>query len=325
VRVRYGHGSANLVEPWLFGLRLQGQTGVFYEGGTDDRDPRFLQRRDSRGVEAGLSREFSNIFKGSVSGHSALVHQSYEVLVVDPGSGLQDTVQNSLGRYYDNGLTMSLFRDTRDDRITPGRGSIQAIVAELAGGPLKGASSFRKLALVSTWYTPRQNGWTIATRFSGGVMGPTGSDENTFQPGTADSVVARVPRERRFFIGGVNSMRGFNENSILADGGLAMLLLNVEARIPLRGPFGAEAYVDIGNVWSRTEFIKLSNFILPWEAAGSDPSDIRYTAGLGARLLLPFGPLRMDLTWSKHPDFRGTVIRHRLFPFDVQFAIGPSF
>ena len=324
VRVRYGHGSANLVEPWLFGLRLQGQTGVFYEGGTDDRDPRFLQRRDSRGVEAGLSREFSNIFKGSVSAHSALVHQSYEVLVV-PTSGLQDTVSNSLGRYYDNGLALSLFRDTRDDRITPGRGSLQALVAELAGGPLKGASSFRKLVLVSSWYTPRANGWTIATRFSGGVMGPTGSDTSTFQPGTQDSVVARVPRERRFFIGGVNSMRGFDENSILQDGGLAMLLLNVEARIPLRGPFGAEAFVDVGNVWSRTEFIQLSDFILPWEAAHSDPGDIRYTAGVGARLLLPFGPLRMDLTWSKHPDFRGTVIRSRPFPFNVQFAIGPSF
>ena len=330
VRVRYGHGSANLVEPWLLGLRLQGNTGVFYEGGTDDRDPRFLQRRDSRGVEAGLSREFSNIFKGSVSGHSALVHQSYEILAVDtstglPSVGLQDTVDNSLGRYYDNGLTMSLIRDTRDDRITPNRGSIQALVAELAGGPLKGASSYRKLALVSSWYTPRANGWTIATRFSGGVMGPTGSDENTFQPGTSDSLVARVPRERRFFIGGVNSMRGFNENSILLDGGLAMMLLNVEARIPLKGPFGVEAYVDVGNVWSRTEFIHLSDFIPPWEAAHSDPGDIRYTAGVGARLLLPFGPLRMDLTWSKHPDFHGTVIRHRLFPFDVQFAIGPSF
>jgi outer membrane protein assembly factor BamA len=136
--------------------------------------------------------------------------------------------------------------------------------------------------------------------------------------------VARVPRERRFFIGGVNSMRGFDENSILPDGGLAMLLLNVEARIPLRGPFGAEAYVDIGNVWSRTEFIQLSDFIPPWEAANS-VRDIRYTAGVGARLLLPFGPLRMDLTWSKHPEFAGSLIRGRRFPFNVQFAIGPSF
>jgi outer membrane protein insertion porin family len=324
VRVRNGHGSANLVEPWLFGFRLQGQTGVFYEGGTDDRDSRFLQRRDSRGVEAGLSREFSNIFRGTVSSHSALVHQSYEPLVPISGQTL-DSLSNFLTRYYDNGLALSLFRDTRDDRITPGRGSIQAIVAELAGGPLKGASSFRKLLLISNWYTPRANGWTIATRFSGGVMGPTGDPSNTFQPGTEDSVVARVPRERRFFIGGVNSMRGFNENSILRDGGLAMLLLNVEARIPLRGPFGAEAYVDIGNVWSRARFIQLSNFIPPWEAAQSDPSDIRYTAGVGARLLLPFGPLRMDLTWSKHPEFSGSRIRGHLFPFNMQFAIGPSF
>src|SRR5512143_90862 len=101
---------------------------------------------------------------------------------------------------------MSLFRDTRDDRIAPARGSIQAVVAELAGGPLKGASSFRKLVLVSTWYTPRTNGWVIATRFTGGVMGPTGNDSTTFQPGTQDSVVARVPRERRCFIGGVHCM-----------------------------------------------------------------------------------------------------------------------
>jgi outer membrane protein assembly factor BamA len=83
--------------------------------------------------------------------------------------------------------------------------------------------------------------------------------------------------------------------------------------------------VDVGNVWSRTEFIQLSDFILPWEAAHSDLGDLRYTAGLGARLLLPFGPLRMDVTWSKHPDFSGSRIRGRLFPFNVQFAIGPSF
>jgi len=324
VRVRYGHGAANLVEPWLFGLRLQGNTGVFYEGGTDDRDTSFLHRRDSRGVEAGLAREFSNIFKGTVSAHSALVHQSYEPLVVVPPSTL-DSLSNFLTRYYDNGIALSLFRDTRDDRITPGRGSIQTIVAELAGGPLAGASSFRKLTFVSNWYTPRANGWTIASRFSGGIMGPTGNPSNTFQPGTVDSVVARVPRERRYFIGGVNSLRGFNENSILLDGGLAMLLLNVEARIPLRGPFGVEAYMDVGNVWSRAEFIQLSNFIPPWEATHSDPRDIRYTAGVGARLLLPFGPLRMDLTWSRHPEFSGTRIRGRQYPFNVQFAIGPSF
>jgi len=252
--------------------------------------------------------------------HSALVHQSYEPLQAIPDTTL-DSLNNFLTRYYDNGLALSLFRDTRDDRITPNRGSIQALVSEFAGGSFGGASSFQKLLFISNWYTPRANGWLIASRFSGGVMRPTGNGKF----GGADPEVARVPRERRLFIGGVNSMRGFDENTILQDGGLAMLLLNVEARIPLRGPFGAEAYVDIGNVWSQAKFIKLSNFIPPWEARNSDLYDIRYTAGVGARLLLPFGPLRMDVTWSQHPDFHGSVIAHRAFPFNVQFAIGPSF
>ena len=103
-----------------------------------------------------------------------------------------------------------------------------------------------------------------------------------------------------------------------------MMLLNVEARIPLKGPFGAEAYVDVGNVWSRVGFMQLSNFIPPWEAATSE-RDIIYSAGVGARLLLPFGPLRMDVTWSRHPTFSGSRIWGRSFPFNVQFAIGPSF
>jgi hypothetical protein len=33
----------------------------------------------------------------------------------------------------------------------------------------------------------------------------------------------------------------------------------------------------------------------------------------------------MDLTWSKHPEFSGSRIRGHLFPFNMQFAIGPSF
>jgi len=47
--------------------------------------------------------------------------------------------------------------------------------------------------------------------------------------------------------------------------------------------------------------------------------------GLGGRLVLPFGPLRVDLAWSDRPDFpRGTLFR-RPMRFAYQFAIGPSF
>jgi len=324
VRVGQGRFSANLVEPWLFGVRLQGQVSAFYEAATEDRDPRFLHRRRAGGLEAGMLREFSRIFRASVTGHSAHVNQSYEILQILTDE-TRDSLENVLPSYWDNGVALSLFRDTRNDRITPTRGSIQTVVAEMAGGPLKGASSYQKLQLVSSWYSPRRNGWGLAARWSGGVMRPTGDPTENFDPGTQDSMVARVPRERRFVLGGVNSLRGFGENVIPPDGGLAMLLANLEYRIPLMGPFGAEVFVDVGNVWPRAEYIKAADFVAPWNGERGLPGDIRWSCGIGARLLLPFGPLRLDISWSEHPEFRSSSVFGVPRPFAYQFAIGPSF
>lgn len=324
LRVRQGRLSANLVEPWLLGLRLQGQASVFYEEARDDRDSRFLQRRDSRGVELGMLREFSRIFRGSVTGHSALVHQSYDIFLTAPDT-TRDSLKRVLQRYHDNGVALSLFRDTRDDRITPQRGSLQTLVAETAGGPLRGASSYQKIQFVSSWYSPRRNGWLLAMRVSGGAMGPIGDSSGAFAPGEQDPYVARVPKERRFFLGGVNSLRGWGENAVPADGGLAMLLANVEARIPLWGPFGAEAFLDAGNVWARPEHVRISNFVGPWDARRGGAGDLRYSYGVGARLLLPFGPLRLDLAWCQHPEFSGAKVFGIQQRFAYQVAIGPSF
>lgn len=324
LRVRQGRASANLVEPWLLGLRLQGQASVYYEEARDDRDARFLQRRDSRGVELGMLREFSRIFRGSVIGHTALVHQSYDVFL-DTDQATRDSLSRVLQRYYDNGVALSLFRDTRDDRITPQRGSLQTLVAETAGGPLKGSSSYQKVQFVSSWYSPRRNGWLLALRGAGGVMGPIGDSSGAFAPGAQDPNVARVPKERRFFLGGVNSLRGWGENSIPGDGGLAMLLANVELRIPLWGPLGAEVFVDAGNVWARPEHVRISEFVAPWDSRQGGRGDLRYSCGVGARLLLPFGPLRLDLAWSRHPEFSGSEVFGRPRPFAYQVAIGPSF
>ncbi|MEQ1834122.1 MAG: BamA/TamA family outer membrane protein, partial [Candidatus Eisenbacteria bacterium] len=331
LRMRNGRASANLIEPWLLGLRLQGQVSLFYEQSSDDRDARFLQRRDSRGVEVGLLREFSPIFRAGLTGHTSLVHQDYDVFLSVPGvpDSVQEearaTLEKVIPTYYDNSVALSLFRDTRDDRIAPNRGSLQTVVSELAGGQLGGESNYQKIQIVSSWYSPRPNGWQIAFRASAGVMGPLGDPPSNFAPGLQDPEVARVPKERRFFIGGINSLRGYGENQIPADGGLAMLLGNAELRIPLIGPFGAEVFVDAGNVWARPEHIRLANFVGPWDARRGQPGDLRYTYGVGARLLLPFGPLRFDLAWSESPDFPRSSVGKEPQRFAYQFAIGPSF
>ena len=326
LRMRTGRASANLVEPWLLGFRLQGQASAFFEQISDDRDVRFLQRSDSRGIELGMLREFSRIFRASLTGHTALVHQSYIVFLALPDT-VRDSLASVLQRYWDNGIGLSLTRDTRDDRITPTRGSLQTVIAEMAGGPLRGKSSYEKLQFVSSWYSPRPNGRELAVRMMGGMMGPIGDSPNDFSPGAVDAQVARVPRERRFFIGGVNSLRGYGENAVPNDGGLAMLLGNVELRVPLAGPFGAEFFVDAGNVWARPEHARLASFVAPWDVRRGQPGDLRYTYGVGARLLLPFGPLRLDLAWSGRDDFPHSSVpwRKAPLPLSYQFAIGPSF
>lgn len=321
LRVRNGRVSANVIEPWLLGFRLQGQASVYYEQISDDRDERFLQRRDSRGIEVGMLREFSRIFRASLTGHSAFVHQSYEVFLA--GAAVPDAVVSG---YFDNSIALSLFRDTRDDRIAPRRGSIQTVVSELAGGQLGGASNYTKLQIVSSWYSPRPNGWQLAARTSGGILQPFGDPPGNLTPSVdEDAEVARVPKERRYFIGGINSLRGYGENSIPGDGGLAMLLGNLELRIPLIGPFGAEVFLDTGNVWARPEHIRLANFVGPWDARRGQSGDLRYTYGVGARLMLPFGPLRFDLSWSDSPDFPRSSVGKEPQRFSYQFAIGPSF
>ena len=55
-----------------------------------------------------------------------------------------------------------------------------------------------------------------------------------------------------------------------------------------------------------------------------DGGDVRYMIGIGPRLDLPFGPLRVDFSWSFRPE-RLSNGRHQWRVAEPQFAIGPSF
>jgi outer membrane protein assembly complex protein YaeT len=334
-RPHRGGASATLSEPWLFGVRLLGQAATFYRQQNDlayDSTGRnvYTQHIDSRGFRFSLFREFSRISRVTLQEETALVHQGY-TFEVDTAA-VPDTTQarlqaQTISRYRTNLLRATVERDTRNDRISPGRGSYQAITSEFSGGPLlRGQTAYRKGVFSSTWYSPRPNGWLVAFRATGGVMSPFGTVPQDFSPDLGvDSAVARVPRESRFFVGGVNTLRGYAENSVPRDGGLAMMLGNIELRAPLVGPLGVEVFLDAGNVWDRPEYIKARDLLLPWQATRARTGDLRYSYGAGLRLVLPFGPLRIDLARGDRPDFPYSTWHKKNLPFTYQFAIGPSF
>ncbi|MDP1522876.1 MAG: outer membrane protein assembly factor BamA [Methylotenera sp.] len=106
----------------------------------------------------------------------------------------------------------------------------------------------------------------------------------------------KYPFFKNYFMGGVNSVRGYDNGSLgprsikdsaglnYAIGGTKRLLGNAELFFPVPGlkdskQFRLSTFIDAGNVWG-TE-------------SGYSLSDLRYSAGVGISWLSPFGPLKL--------------------------------
>ena len=315
--------EGSVLQPWMFHTRTRGQVTAYYEK-RDDRtsDSLWVVHQQAPGLTFQARREFGRYTRLTLAEDNAFVKQQIEFLRSIPDSVRDSLLRDVPPSYTTHRLTLSLDRDLRDNPLRPTRGALQNVGVAIAGGPLRGTSSFTRWQGASSVYLPLANGWVFAARARGGLIRPFGS-KRQFSPGEIgfDDQVTRVPLEDRFRLGGVNSLRGFTENSIPVGGGLALVQANLEMRVPVVGPLGLEFYVDAGNVWARPSYMKLKQLVPRSGRSLPDPGDVRYVFGSGARLDLPFGPLRLDFTWSPRPvDVSGQWLVHKL-----QFAIGPSF
>jgi outer membrane protein insertion porin family len=105
--------------------------------------------------------------------------------------------------------------------------------------------------------------------------------------------------DRLFFLGGVDSMRGYLQDSLVPQdvaakilsggldikdvairGGDVFVNPRVELRIPFGGIWEGGLFLDTGNVW-----VEPKNF---------DPTILRYAAGAGIRVATPIGPIAFD-------------------------------
>lgn len=308
----------SLRSPVLFGIRASSQaTGYYYEA--DDRDPRFrwVIHQRGPGVRLQVQREFSRTVKLTATQDNAWVNQHIHLIT----ASVNDTLVPSY--YTTHLLNLSLDRDERDDPLVTTHGSFQTVSGEIAGGPLAGSSSYSKGQTAAGWYAPVASNRVFAVQIRAGAAAPFGSAVLfTPEDATVPANVARVPLENRFRLGGVNSVRGFSENSLAPNGGLAMIQVNAELRVALLGPFGVEFYIDGGNVWEGAGDIHIKDFTPYAGNRTVSPGDMRYVYGFGPRLNLPFGPLRLDYTWSPRPV---DPVTQKRFRGRYQFAIGPSF
>ena len=100
-----------------------------------------------------------------------------------------------------------------------------------------------------------------------------------------------VPIFERYFLGGGDSLRGFEYRTVGPVrcgeniGGQSMLLLTAEVSHPIWGPLRGAAFIDAGNAWKDAYDLSLS--------------DINVGVGYGIRLKLPMikAPLKLDLAY----------------------------
>ena len=258
----------DLREPWIFGNRWKWEGGLT---GSYQKAERVSFNLRKASVVASINRKF--LERSTVSLQYELSRD--QVWNVAPGAVLSTEDQGSATIAAVRALAVL---DFRDDPFNPKKGTLLSGSAELATLPLGSEVDYYKLSGQSSFYFTvfRQSTFVLSGR-----AGMTRSFGRTEE----------VPIQKRFFLGGRTTVRGFKEDTLgprgvdgTPTGGEMMVNLNTELRVPIRyGVIGA-VFADGGSVWFARD--PVNGF------------DFRKTTGLGLRYLTPVGPIGLDYAWK---------------------------
>lgn len=203
------------------------------------------------------------------------------------------------------GLIFGAVRDTRDNVATPTRGNVfRATLDQFVPVTANGVFYTRVRAGYS-FYLPVQ-----ILRFQEGCRkdNPTAEDcpqalAFNIQAGGA---VGDLPPYEAFCIGGVNTVRGYEECGLAS--GTAFVIASAEYRFPIINQFlGGALFADAGTSLG-TDSAVIGQ---PAVVRGKPGGGVGY--GFGVRISTPVGPVRLDLGFTPNQGNR------------LQFAIGEKF
>ncbi|WP_244669746.1 autotransporter assembly complex family protein [Kaistia sp. 32K] len=304
----------------LFGgaetLRLDGQVSWF--GGSSSAVPdsnplgyRFAATFGKPGIltpiddlvaQAAVLREVTDAYVREAVTFTGGVRRNYsDQFSVQIGLDLEQShVQDSSGSRDDTivGVPIDIAYDTTDNPLDPSKGIRAAgtfepfaYLGQASAGPMmfKGSlSSYKAL--------DEDKRYILAGRISAGTI--FGAD------------LLDVPPQRRFYVGGGGSLRGYDYQSASPRnaqgdiiGGLSYLTASAEARIKVTDTIGIVPFFDMGAAS---------------EGSVPDLGDLKYSAGLGLRYYTGIGPVRLDVAipLNPEPDDKG---------YGIYISLGQSF
>jgi outer membrane protein insertion porin family len=215
-----------------------------------------------------------------------------DVLIKDVAADAPFLVQKQAAENDGYSLTSAvggaLVRDTRDSFTEPTRGNRTRLAATFAGSFLGGDNNFTKYSFESSQFWPLW--WSLVFNLRG-----------TFWYGKAYGDTPELPAQERFFLGGINTIRGFRNFTISPtdpaggsglNGGNKAFFVNTEVLFPLIEAMRMRGAVffDIGNNLDERDRVQ-DLFI----------RQARYAAGIGIRFNSPLGAIRVDWGFNLNP------------------------
>jgi outer membrane protein insertion porin family len=271
VRLQYGLQRQDLEvefkEPWFLEQRLALGYNLFFH------DAQYLSiyyNEENYGASVSLSRAFGQFWAGSVT----YTLQEFDLYGFASGSSQQ--LLNEQGPRSDSSITLAMSYDTRDSVLLTRHGTHADFSAEFAGGPLLGQTNIYKFQADAQHYILLPYDMILTLAGATGVV--------DFYNGSSE-----VPLFDRFFIGGSRSVRGFGNRDIgpvdtngEPIGGNTMAYTNVELTFPIMDRVRGAVFDDAGFLDARA---------FHYTDAYRELND---AVGVGLRLNLPIGPLRLD-------------------------------
>lgn len=276
-RTQFGKERQDFVlswtEPWFlekplsFGFDLYRRESRYL---SDEYDERRI------GGDLRLGKKLGEFLRGDV------MYKLEETNIFDVSENASDLIKKEEGKNTVSSMTFALTRDTRNHVFLPTKGMINTFSVEYAGGILGADRDFYKYYTKNSLYVGLPMDLVLRLSAQAGLVDNFGDSDE-------------VPIFERYFLGGANTVRGFKyrdvgpkDNTGEPIGGKLMFACSAEVTFPIIQNIRGAVFYDAGNVWEDT--------------GDFDLGDLDCGAGVGIRLNLPIGPIRLDLGFPIEKD-----------------------
>jgi len=258
----------SITQPWLFDKPISAGFDIYNTG---KEYPDFEIDKKGGSVRLGfpLKRRYTRMH---------LTYKLEDVNIFNVASTASTLIKDQEGNTTESSIKVLVRHDTRNDAFFPTEGEVVTASVEFAGGPIGGDSYFIKYEGEAVKFFPLPLDTSLSIKGTLGYL--VGYDDH------------EVPVYERYFLGGINTLRGFETRTVgprdpasgEVIGGKAMAVLNVEFLFPFASAQNIRGVVfyDTGNAYEKR----------------LDLSNIRHGAGVGIRWFSPMGPLRLELGFN---------------------------